>query len=140
LHAEKVGEESLPVHDEEIGDTNQEKSVPKMPEETLDGVGAELRASHEPSAEAREIKKLRRKQQKLLSTIAQLRQQIRILKANLRMRRTAGKRKRANAARSRKIRRRRTYSRPAGQNPAKRPTAVPNDTEEQIVVPTDIEE
>ena len=73
LHAEKVGEESLPVHDEEIGDTNREQSVPKTPEETLDGVGAELRASHEPSAEAREIKKLRRKQQKLMSTIAQLR-------------------------------------------------------------------
>lgn len=140
VHAEKAGEESLHVYDEENVDTNREQSVPKTPEETLDGVGAELRASHEPSAEAREIKKLRRKQQKLLSTIAQLWQQIRILKAHLRIRRTAGRRRRDNTARSRRMRRRGTYSCPAGQNPAGSPTAVPINNKEQNVAPTDMEQ
>ena len=76
----------------------------------------------------------------MLNTIAQLRQQIRILKANLRIRRTRRKRKKATVAKSCRTRRRRTYSRPVGQNPTGRPTAVPNDIEEQTAVPNDIEE
>ena len=144
-HAEKEGEENLPVYDDEMEDTNQGQSVPKTPEEILDEEGADLRASHKPSAEAEEIKKLRKKQQRLLGTIARLRQQIRILKANLRIQRTARKRKRATAVKSRRTRRRQTYSRFVGRNPIRRPTAeeqtvVPNDIEEQIVVPSDIEE
>jgi len=86
LHEEMAGEENLPAFDEENVDTNREHSVPKMPEETLDEGGAELRATHEPTAEAKEIKKLKKKQQRLLNTIAQLRQKIRSLKASLRIR------------------------------------------------------
>jgi len=81
-----------------MGETDRGQSIPKTPEEIPDEVGADLRASHEPSTEAMEIKKLRRKQQRLLNTVAPLRQQIRILKANQRIKRTAGKRKRATAA------------------------------------------
>lgn len=66
-HAE---EENLPVHDDEIRETNREQSVPMTPEEIPIEVGADLRASHESSAETLEIKKLRRKQQKLLNIIA----------------------------------------------------------------------
>ena len=113
-HAENQGEENPPVHEEEIRDTNGEQSVPEALEETLDRVGADLRASRKPSAEAREIKKLRTKQQRLLNTIAWLRQQIRILKASLRIQRTTRKRKRTTTAKSHRTRRRRTYTRPVG--------------------------
>lgn len=124
-HAVEAGEEKLPVHDEEIGETDREQFVPKAPEEIPDGVGADLRASREPSTEAMEIKKLRRKQQRLLNTISQLRQQIQILKVNQMIERTTGKRKRATAAKSRRAKRRRTNNRHAGNH-----VVVPNDVEE----------
>lgn len=97
LHEEIAGGENLPVVDGENVNTNreqfvpkapeenppaddvgnenayQEQSVPRIPEETLDERGTELRATHTPTAEAREIKKLRKKQQRLLNIIAQLR-------------------------------------------------------------------
>lgn len=149
-NAEKAGEENLPIHDEKIGETNREQSVPKTPEEIPDEEGADLRASHEPSVEVIEIKKLRKKKQGLLNTIAQLRQQIRTLKANQRIQRATEKRKRATAAKSHREKRQRTNSRPADQDPAgnlaavsndiEEQTAVPNDTEEQTVVPNDTEE
>lgn len=120
-HAE---EENLPVHDDEIGETNREQSVPTTPEEILVEAGADLRASHESSTETLEIKKLRREQQKFLNIIAQLRQQIRVLKANQRIRR------------SRRAKRPRTNSHPANQNPAESPAAVPNNAEEPTVVPS----
>jgi len=72
---------------------------------------------------------LRKKEQGLLNTIAQLRQQIRTLKANQRIQRAAEKRKRATAAKARREERRRTNSRPDGQDPAGNPAAVLNDTE-----------
>ena len=67
-----------------------------MIEETLDERGAELRAAHVPTAEAKEIKKLRRNQQKLLTIIAQLRRKIQSLEATLRIKRTVRRKRRAN--------------------------------------------
>ena len=71
----------------------------------------------------------------MLGTIARLRQQIRILKASLRIQKTARKRKRTTAARTPRVR-----VRFDGRNPIRRPTveehfAVPNDNEEQGAVP-----
>ena len=71
----------------------------------------------------------------MLGTIARLRQQIRMLKASLRIQKTARKRKRTTAARTPRVR-----VRFDGRNPIRRPTveeqsAVPNDNEEQGVVP-----
>lgn len=68
-----IPEEHPPAGAKENVDASQEQSVPEMTEETLDGQEAELRATQEPTAEAKEIKKLKKKQRRLLSTIAQLR-------------------------------------------------------------------
>ncbi|MDP0699485.1 hypothetical protein, partial [Klebsiella pneumoniae] len=65
----KTPEENPPAVDVENENVNQEQFVPRMPEETLDERGPELRATHAPTAEAREIKKLRKKQQRLLNII-----------------------------------------------------------------------
>jgi len=70
MHAEEAEEENLPGYDNEIEDKNQGQSVPKTPEDIPDEEGTSLRAK--PSAEAKEIKKLRKKQQRLLGTIAKL--------------------------------------------------------------------
>lgn len=103
-----------------------------MPEETLDERGTELRATRTPTAEAREIKKLRKKQQRLLNIIAQLRQKIRSLKASLRIRRTVRRKRRTNAAGSCQKRRQRAYRHFVGQYSADRPTAGPTSTENQM--------
>ena len=71
MHAEKAGEENLRGYDNEMEDNNQGKSVPRTPEDIPDEEGASLRTK--PSAETKEIKKLRKKQQRLLGTIARLR-------------------------------------------------------------------
>jgi len=115
LHEKMAGGENPPVVDKENVSNNQEQSIPKTPEETLDERGAELRATHAPTAEAREIKKLRKKQQRLLNIIAELRQKIRSLKTSLRMRRTIRRKRRTNAAGSCQMRRKRAYRRPVGQ-------------------------
>ena len=88
-HAEEAGEENLPGYDNEMEDNNPGQSVPRMPEDITDKEEASLRTK--PSAETREIAKLRKKQQRLLGTIARLRQQIRMLKASLRIQKIAGK-------------------------------------------------
>ena len=138
MHAEEAEEENLPGYDKEIEDNNQGQPVPETPEDIPDEEGTSLRAK--PSAEAKEIKKLRKKQQRLLGTIARLRQQIRMLKASLRIQKTVRKRRRTTVARTPRIR-----TRFAGRNPIRRPTAeeqsvVPNNNEEQGVVPNDMEE
>lgn len=135
----KTPEENPPVVDVENENASREQFVPRMPKETLDERGAELRATHPPTAEAREIKKLRKKQQRLLNIIAQLRQKIRSLKTSLRIRRTIRRKRRKNAAGSCRMRRQGAYRRPVGQYSADRPTTVPTSTEEQHVVPSDME-
>lgn len=163
LHDGMAGEENPPVIDKENLDTSQEQAVPKTPEgnppadgvengnvcweqdvprmieETLDERGAEMRATHVPTAEAKEIKKLRRKQQKLLNIIAQLRQKIRSLKASLRIKRTVRRKRRTNTAGSSQRGRQSTYRHLVGRYSASKPTAVPINTEEQNVVPSGTE-
>jgi len=75
-----------------------------------------------------------------LSIIAQLHQQIRILKARQRVRKTAGKKKVATSVKLRKAKRLRTKNRPVVQNPAENPAAVPNDAGEQTAVPFEKEQ
>ena len=163
MHEETAGGENPPVVDKENVNTDQEQPVPKtlgenpsaddvenenacreqfvprMPEETLDERGAKLRAAHAPTAEAREIKKLRKKQQRLLNIIAQLRQKIRSLKASLRIRRTIRRKRRTNVAGSCQMRRQGAYRRLVGQHSADRPTAVPTSSERQNAVPSGME-
>ena len=135
----KTPEENPPAVDVENENVNREQFVPRMPEETLDERGPELRATHAPTAEAREIKKLRKKQQRLLNIIAQLRQKIRSLKTSLRIRRTIRRKRRTNAAGSCRMRRKGAYRRPVGQCSTDKPTTVPTSTEEQHAVPSDME-
>ena len=131
-HAEEAGEGNLPGNEAE--DINSGQSVPRAPEDVPgEEEGVKLKAK--PSAEAREIAKLKKKHQRMLGTIARLRQQIRMLKASLRIQKTARKRKRTTAARTPRVR-----VRFDGRNPIRRPTveeqpAVPNDNEEQGAVP-----
>ena len=87
-HAEEAGEENLPGYGNEAEDINSGKSVPRAAED-VPGEEEEVRLKAKPSAEAREIAKLRKKHQRMLGTIDRLRQQIRMLKASLRIQKTA---------------------------------------------------
>ena len=133
-----IPEENPPVVDKENIDASQERPVPEITEETFDGQGTELKATQKPPAEAKEIKKLKKKQRKLLSTIAQLRQKIRSLQASLRMRRTTGRRKRTNIARSHRRGRQRAARRPVDLHDGDRPEIVPASTRNQSVVPSEM--
>ena len=75
-----------------------------------------------------------------MSIIAQLHQQIRILKARQMVRKTAGKKKVTIPVKLRKEKTRRTKIRPVVQNPVENLTVVPNDAEEQTVVPFEKEQ
>ena len=134
-HVEEAGEENLPGYGNEAEDINSGQSVPRAPED-VPGEEEEVRLKAKPSAEAREIAKLKKKHQRMLGTIARLRQQIRMLKASLRIQKTARQKKRTTAARTPRVR-----VRFEGRNPIRRPTIeeqsdVPNVNEEQGAVPS----
>jgi len=82
-----------------------------------------------------ETKELRKEQQILLNIIVQLHQQIRILKAKQRVKRTSGRKKVTTPAKPRKAKGQRIRICPAVQNPIKNQAVIPNDAEEQTVVP-----
>ena len=121
-HAEEAGEENLPGKEAE--DINSGQSVPRAPED-VPGEEEEVKLKAKPSAEAREIEKLKKKHQRMLGMITRLRQQIRMLKASLRIQKTARQKKRTTAARTPRVR-----VRFEGRNPIRRPTV-----EEQSAVP-----
>lgn len=99
-----------------------------------------MRATQKPTAEAREIRKLKKNRRKLLSTIAQLRQKIRSLQASLRMKKTTRRNRRTSAGTPRKGRRQRSERGPVGQHNGNQPEAVPSGAREQSVVPPEMEQ
>ncbi|MCY6488163.1 hypothetical protein, partial [Actinobacillus pleuropneumoniae] len=72
--------------------------------------------------------------------IVQLHQQIRILKARQRVKRTSGRKNATTPAKPLKTRGQRTRVHPAVQNPVENQAVVPNDVGEQTVVKTEKEQ
>jgi len=78
---------------------------------------------------------LQKEQQRLLNIILQLCQQIRILKARQRVKRTSGRKNATTPVKPLKTKGWRTRVHPAVQNPVENQAVVQNDAGKQIVVP-----
>ena len=87
-----------------------------------------------PSKEIEEIKRLWKERQRLPNVIVQLQQQIRILKARKRVKRTSGGKHATTLAKPLKTKDRRTRVHPVVQNPVGKRAVVPNVFEEQSTV------